>query len=377
MSDSGSEWRIGAKGVDFLDKLTGHCSQPDDIGARKSQAKRHTRLDWVDALRGLAALSVAVLHFLETQYRDAGMLQSLGEVFNLGKFGVVLFFCISGFVIPRSIRAGSPGPMLQFWTSRFLRLYPAFWVSILAALLFLDGSPTAAKVLANVTMMPRLFGEGDLVGVYWTLQIELIFYFLISVLFAMSSLSERVCTRVAFVCLGIAAAASVIRFYTKVAIPVAIPLALSLMLFSAAFSERGRSDLRSLLSTYGVFVAAMLPISLLAYSFDAGHGESSISYFVSYSLAVTVFLASRIANPVLVFLGKISYSVYLMHATVGLGFLTFAASYLDNGFLFPAYLAVTIGVSSLCYFVVEQPAIAFAKRINARTGRASKAVLRT
>lgn len=328
-----------------------------------------SRLEWVDALRGLAAISVVLLHFLETEFRDTETFQSFENVFNLGKFGVVLFFCISGFVIPRSIKRTAPAPLIHFWISRFFRLYPAYWLSMVAALLFLSAPYTLPKVLANVTMMPKLFGMGDLVGVYWTLQIELIFYLLVSVLFACGRLSPDTCTRVGYFCLLAAVIASMVRFHSKVAIPVAIPLALSLMHFSAALSESGTRDWGWLLKTFGVFAVSMVPISMLAYDFNAGHGENWLSYLVSYSLAIFVFLVVRYSNSILVFLGRISYSLYLMHATVGLAFLSVVDGYLGSVLSLPAYLVVTIGVSTLCFYGVEQPSIALAKRINARMAR--------
>ena len=55
------------------------------------------------------------------------------DLFNAGRFGVALFFLISGFVIPFSFK--EPRPLLRFALSRFFRLYPAYWLSLMLALL--------------------------------------------------------------------------------------------------------------------------------------------------------------------------------------------------------------------------------------------------
>lgn len=87
-----------------------------------------------------------------------------------GRFGVVLFFLISGFIIPNSLKPGSS--LSRFFISRVFRLYPVYWV-VLGVIFFsapyLHQSQTSYssfEVLANVTMMPNLFGAGGMSDVF-------------------------------------------------------------------------------------------------------------------------------------------------------------------------------------------------------------------
>lgn len=57
--------------------------------------------------------------------------------FDLGVFGVVGFFSISGFLITQSAMNSTP---LTFLWKRFLRIYPAFWVVLISASLILGPS---------------------------------------------------------------------------------------------------------------------------------------------------------------------------------------------------------------------------------------------
>lgn len=68
---------------------------------------------------------------------------------------------------------------------RLCRLYPAYWVSMLGGVLWWwqTGRPVHWQTFAaNATMMPMFLGQEPLVGVYWTLHVELIFYALCLVL---------------------------------------------------------------------------------------------------------------------------------------------------------------------------------------------------
>ncbi|MFB7337444.1 acyltransferase [Streptomyces adustus] len=146
------------------------------------------RLYALDALRVLAALSVLLFHFTGV---DAATKANWGtnpkELFpwlfpvtSYGSYGVQLFFIISGFVICLSAWDRTPG---QFVRARFLRLFPAYWFSVLVAVLVWralpDGTrkaPSISESLTNLTMFQVPLSARHLVGAYWTLWVELTFY---------------------------------------------------------------------------------------------------------------------------------------------------------------------------------------------------------
>ena len=85
----------------------------------------------LDALRGMAAMAVVVFHYT-TRARNNGV--QLFD-FEIGHYGVQLFFCVSGFVIYWTLERSKT--LMDFAVSRFSRLYPAYWAAI-ALLLALD-----------------------------------------------------------------------------------------------------------------------------------------------------------------------------------------------------------------------------------------------
>lgn len=96
------------------------------------QPKKHFEI--LDGLRGIAALSVVVFHFMEWAYTDASK-----NFIGHGFLAVDFFFCLSGFVIGYAYddRIAKMG-MLEFFKSRIIRLHPLVIAgSVLGLLAFL------------------------------------------------------------------------------------------------------------------------------------------------------------------------------------------------------------------------------------------------
>ncbi|MER6944437.1 acyltransferase [Nonomuraea sp. NPDC000554] len=149
------------------------------------------RLGWLDALRGIAAVAVAIHHstFVYTPQTRAAVL----GWFNPGVWGVMVFFLVSGYIIPASLERH--GSVRRFWVSRLFRIYP-LWIVAAVALLLLAAvgvsqvrgelyrfDPVTA-VLAHATMMQDLLAVPNAVNVLWTLSYEMAFYLVVVGLFA-------------------------------------------------------------------------------------------------------------------------------------------------------------------------------------------------
>jgi peptidoglycan/LPS O-acetylase OafA/YrhL len=150
---------------------------------------RGSRYDHIDALRAFAALLVLWRH-AEGLFDPAGLTAFGKWAFSFidpGRVGVVLFFAVSGFVIPSSLQGTRVEGTRKFLIRRFFRLYPAYWLSIpigWLAIHWLGGEPLAPlTIIANTTMLHELFGFPDVIGVYWTLVLELAFYALCLIFF--------------------------------------------------------------------------------------------------------------------------------------------------------------------------------------------------
>ncbi|GGV12713.1 acyltransferase family protein [Streptomyces griseoflavus] len=146
------------------------------------------RLYALDALRVVAALSVLVFHFMGVDaatkanwgINPKDLFPSVFPYASYGSYGVQLFFIISGFVICLSAWDRTPGRFVQ---ARFLRLFPAYWFSVVVAVLVWRGlpdgqrtAPSFSESLTNLTMVQAPLSARHLVGAYWTLWVELTFY---------------------------------------------------------------------------------------------------------------------------------------------------------------------------------------------------------
>lgn len=157
--------------------------------------KVDTRIDYLDALRGVAVISVVAFHisgYFHNISTQNTLLKTfdwlLSGVVDWGRFGVVLFFLISGFIISNSLNK-SPD-LSKFGLSRFFRLFPAYWLSlgilILLSVFFGTGEYPLEQIAANATMVPKVFHQKEMSGVFWTLFIELLFYFTIAIFFRLN-----------------------------------------------------------------------------------------------------------------------------------------------------------------------------------------------
>lgn len=352
------------------------------------QRLERLRLGWVDSARGIAVLFVFGLHLvLDLQRRAAhdgfalpGWF-SVAEVMvfgplDLGKIGVAIFFLVSGFLIPITLDKPGLHVIRDFSLNRFFRLYPAYWVSILVYLAAMPLVLSTTQVLVNFTMLQRFLGTPDLNGVFWTLQIELVFYMLCVLLKRIGRLGDVTLMKRFVIGLGIAAVLLAgVRYGTGLKLPVALLLALQLMFFGYLYrmwfvaETLARSDILRM----GVPVLLTLALACpLAYSRDYGLGENWARYVASYvfSLAAFVFISLKAWQPRwLSFIGRISYSFYLLHtiaisvcielivaAPIGIDALRFAV-------LVAASLLLSLTLSWASFRWIEQPGIAMGRRM--------------
>jgi peptidoglycan/LPS O-acetylase OafA/YrhL len=344
------------------------------------------RLRYVDALRGIAALLVLWLH-VSNSYRGlgsgSGWIDDFVANIDVGRIGVVVFFLISGFVIPFSIRPDSAAPIGAFVIRRVFRIYPAYWLSVpLAACVFywVLGAPFPASTLvANFTLLQSVFGLPNAEGVYWTLLVELAFYALCIALLLTRSLFDA--RRIALLASALALAHVFAMFMLWLGRPVVSvgaafwPLNLSVMLWGALYRlhTTGASDRLSsaLLRALGVLFVIALPIGAAL----AVHAR--VVYTIAYSLAFLIFLGGmrffRIETRLTDWLGRISYSIYLFHPIVFQPIYLWLMGQPFGSALRTDHLAVylaanvvlTLVVASLVYRYIERPSMRMGHRLAA------------
>ncbi|MEV5576551.1 acyltransferase [Spirillospora sp. NPDC052269] len=150
------------------------------------------RLGWLDALRGVAAITVA-LHHASYHYLPHTR-RTILSWFDPGMFGVFVFFLVSGYIVPASLERR--GSVRRFWTGRVFRIYPLLLAAIAVVLVLhvtdayelRDGLATdyhpVAVALSHLTMMQDLLGVPSAINVLWTLSYEMAFYLLVVALFS-------------------------------------------------------------------------------------------------------------------------------------------------------------------------------------------------
>lgn len=294
------------------------------------------------------------------------MLENTGFVpfVNFGRFGVLLFFLISGYVIPFSFSGDLP--LRRFAVTRIFRLYPAYWLSLsMAALL---GAGTSSTILLNLTMLQRAFQAPDVVGAYWSLYYELCFYGLCGFLFVAGALKKS----------------SILALLAAISLTLHIELCLTdklppiwyegfefigFMLAGSVF-RRAYLDHDPVAMRWATPMVALLVITGLVGAGLIKSQAMNLNAFMSVRamglspiLAVLIFQFSdriRLDWPGMRYIGKISYSVYLIHGVVliALGSLNLSPTYFVIGLIMG-----TLALSVLSYYLVEVPANSLGRRL--------------
>lgn len=317
------------------------------------------RLTQIDGLRAVAALVVVAYHYT-TRFEQRFMhVTPLDISVPWGYFGVNLFFAISGFVICMTLdRCREPQ---DFIVSRFARLYPVYWVAVALTwftiqLHSVPGYEIGLKAaIANLTMVHAFFDIPDVDGVYWSLQVELLFYLWMLAIWSLGLLRHTV--GVGFAWVALAAAYGIARYVLGIAVPDWIPRFMLLeyipwfaigMTMYVTLQDDGR---------WRAPQFVLLALCILAVGLR-GEFEYMIAAVVTIGL---VLLASRgmlmwLASRPLVFLGAISYPLYLVHQKIGWAVLLQIEPILPSVWLSIA-LAVffSIAIATALHYLVEGP----------------------
>jgi peptidoglycan/LPS O-acetylase OafA/YrhL len=282
------------------------------------------RLQGLDSLRGLAALAVVLYHYTFGYTQVVGKhMPGLDLIATDGHFGVYLFFIISGFVIFMTLERSAKA--IDFSVSRFARLWPPYLVcAALTSLLIvvMDFNPhhlTVGDALLNVLMMNKVIGNVSIDLSYWTLTYEVLFYAGAATIFFGLKIK-----RIEWACLawlGLSFAARVSSFdqhHARLGVLLGVGFChffvLGMMIY--LISQRRNSWLTM---TTAVLAFAM---TLFGPAFNPGSIKLWQYILLNALFALVVWLVAerkiRFLNVApLLFLGEISYSLYLVHQIAG------------------------------------------------------------
>lgn len=318
----------------------------------------------INTLRGLAAMMVCFYHFA-WHFDPTGPFFSEENPIKYygyqGQVGVYVFFVISGFVIPYALFQSryTIKNFFRFVIKRIARLHPPFVASmILFGVLAIaytikegqDVQPDWFRIMHNFFLSARFVDTPWYNDVYWTLAIEFQYYLLIALIFPLLVYKKQW-----------------IGFLVLVA-----------FVYSAHFFDHDRKHFiffHAPIFTAGIalFMHRVKRINDLQFIALLGACMIETRYEVGPEVALTVALTSAAVvvmtwhNKVTDFLGKISYSLYLIHGFVGCQFLYFTARYTHTiwekiGLLLAAF-ALSIFASWLFYLAFEIPSVRWSKRV--------------
>src|SRR3954451_25303245 len=161
-----------------------------DLSGSRGPRREGSRLAWLDALRGLAALAVVFDHGSTLVVTSTHSF--LYQWFNFGQYGVFVFFLVSGYIIPASLER--KGSVRGFWVGRAFRLYPPYLLALAISLAgFAFGVVSLAGAnrhwliagLSWLLLMPNMMAGAHVPNVTWTLSYEMVFYLLVAALYSL------------------------------------------------------------------------------------------------------------------------------------------------------------------------------------------------
>ena len=353
------------------------------------------RIIAANQLRGVASLSVVLAHlggvfvllgpFVAWMTsmpevragHPAILLLTSWRYLNFGAFGVSIFFLISGFVIPFSLRGQ---PAAGFLVARAFRIFPTFWAALLVewALVHLQsrvsgrGVPFGTMVyLQNALLLDTVIGGGFVDLVNWTLSIEIKFYVLMALL-RPAVLKGRVLpffvVALAAIVVAVAQRHGLLPISTLLADE---PMYVAFMLIGTIFHYQMTGLMRPLPAQF-----CMLGLgALVALCWTLGPISGQMPVIaINYGYGLAVFAAAYAArglfrpNRVLDGLAAVSYPLYLVHSIVGYSMMALAM----HVFRLPYTAALGFGlaavllVATVLHLVVEAPTLRLGRRLARR-----------
>jgi peptidoglycan/LPS O-acetylase OafA/YrhL len=317
---------------------------------RRSASRRIAELD---ALRAIAALNLVAFHYTHVYHVHYGYTEPLGVEWPFGKYGVALFFMLSGMV--NAMTLTSKRRPTDFLVSRMIRIAPSYWLMLALNVLVVGVglAPLAAHwdwsaLGANVTMMPGLLGSHCLEPVTWTLQVELLFYGWLLVMFLTGALDRPRRTIGCYLVLALVGCWSVnyltahhpdsattagLTTVREVLLLETMPLMAIGILVNELVQGRGRR---------WVNIAGIVAAAVTFHLVDRyDHNPAATALLIGLLVACAYGRVPLLRWRGLTAIGAISYSLYLVHNNLGS-----VAIWHANQAGLPPWVALTIGLAA-------------------------------
>jgi peptidoglycan/LPS O-acetylase OafA/YrhL len=319
------------------------------------------KLNNLQILRGISALLVCCFHFRET-INLPGL--NLGDIlFKKGSIGVPVFFIISGFIMAFTTQKinfskDSFQQITLFYKRRVIRIVPLYYLLTFAAMIpgggfFLYFHGAGLYELIHSLLFLPTKKEFPVLFLGWSLNFEMFFY----LIFGLSLFFKE--KRYYFIA-GFFILTSILGYFIHFESPYLRMVTHSLnlyfvvgILFSLLLNRFTiPKTWAALLSVTGIILFTLVLLSIIPIDNDMVK-LAIISLFV-FSFLTFDYVFQFKGNKAFIFLGDISYSLYLSHPFVEIALKRFKV----EGYLsFPFFLfkiAMVVIVASLLYYLVEK-----------------------
>lgn len=346
-----------------------------------------TKIQNIQALRGIAVLLVVLMHSLHIEQKYGGSESLLPDIFQFGMAGVDLFFVISGFVMVTVTRGKFRNPRASaiFLYRRMARIYPTYWVYSLLLLIVFFVRPTwinnaggnQVDILASFLLLPSNIVPMVVVG--WTLIHEVYFYVVFSLILLLIPERRLAHAAVLWGCgvwLVNAQSASPTPLVSLISHPLTLEFIGGCLIAILFFRTAVKVRYDIFLGLTAVAVAASF-LGFQYYQFATGSIILSdwwrVAIFGIPALAVVYCLTNAerngyVIHSSLILVGDASYSIYLSHILTSSAFgriwaLFSTDSIVDNIIMVPVLLTLVVLVGFLSYWLVEKPLLRLTRRI--------------
>lgn len=329
--------------------------QAFDKAPSMPDSAKFQRLDWIDYARLIGAICVMLGHYcyvavspmINNRVTSYGWLT---DVFSNGGVAVFFFFMASGLVITI---ASEPLSASEFLIRRIARVYPTYLLCLGITAFAAHFGPqihpiTLAGFLADVLMAAPLAGYHHVDPVYWSLAIEMQFYFAIYVLKLIGLMARPQRVTVIWTVLLLA------NFFLRAPIPLLGKYYYFLvagMILSFIYRDL------NLRLNYAL-LAAIAPICLFsAFGYARSIDINPLTFVLLTASLFVLFLALKNWRKRLPFaarIGSMSYPLYLLHFHIGLvliyRFGTDSGKYVLVGLICAGMFLVSFGLDDLVEF---------------------------
>lgn len=305
-----------------------------------------SRFSELDAIRGLAAISVVLYHYTSRYLKLYPKEFSDYFHFKYGDLGVEAFFILSGFVIYFSLlKLSNP---FVFLVKRFIRLYPTYWICLIFSFFItnyfrLEGKMTNLfELLVNFSMLQFGLQVRSVDGVYWSLFYELLFYFLIAISFYFIKNGRFQLFAFFWIVLYLFNFFFHMKYVTVLFNLTYAPLFLSGIFFYKIKMEK--FNFFNFIAPFILFICYSISIADFNIIILIGF-IYCIFYLFSFNLLYWIKLKP------LMFLGYISYPLYLIHQNFGYVILNFLY---ENFGSYQIFILIPLSLSILLSFLITK-----------------------